>query len=694
MAVFLVALGASGGVGIVALRLLGIPRTGRLERWLIGCAVGLGLLAYTVLAIGLAGVLRPATLWGLLALWTLVAVPGYMTLVGDRVKVAGEHTVVAPRERILAWTLCGYGGLLALLTLFGALAPPVDLDWDSLVYHLAAPKLYLLHHRIHFIDYDSHTNFPFTLEMLYTLGLATGGVGAAKLFHWATAWLTALAIALFTRTLVAGRAPTWVPPLAAVIFVSVPQVAWEATTGYIDLGTTLYQFLALIAVVYAVGGEALGVGRWALGGWDGSDGSVGSDPKAQGPTPNAPPPSPITHHPSPITHHPSSITHRWLLLAGLLSGWAMGTKMTAVVPFGLLTIWLAWLWLRSRERALLRGGALFVAAGVLVAAPWYVKSYLWTNNPVYPFFYNVFPHSINWNQAADEGYRAEQRSFGRGHDVLALLMVPWNVTMHGADFFNVVFKNARPDSAQHHAGDVLGGISATFLALLPLALFMRRWERPLTWLLIYSGLMVLVWFFLSQQTRYLLPVLAPLSVVVAVTVGWLPEPLLQRVAAAFLCVTFALHLEAIYPPLAPAAELALGRISRQEYLRTAQRDLYPALEFINTLPPDTRVAFFQEVRGLYCDRDYYWANPGQNMLIPYDHLRNGRALTEFLRQRLHTTHVLWNRAMSVGVENQLWYQLLQDAIARRALVPVYSTTSARTGAPLVVVYRIEDGGAS
>jgi hypothetical protein len=159
-------------------------------------------------------------------------------------------------------------------------------------------------------------------------------------------------------------------------------------------------------------------------------------------------------------------------------------------------------------------------------------------------------------------------------------------------------------------------------------------------------------------------------------------------------MTFALHLEAIYPPLASAVELATGGMSPQEYLRAGQRDLYPALEFINTLPPDTRVAFFQEVRGLYCDRGYYWANPGQNTLIPYDRLHDGRALAAFLRERLRTTHVLWNRAMSVGVENQLWYQLLQDAISRRALVPVYATTSLRSGAPLVVVYRIEEGGTS
>src|SRR5205823_3823427 len=87
-----------------------------------------------------------------------------------------------------------------------ALAPPADLDWDGLSYNLAAPKVYLRDHRIHFIAYDSHTNFPFTVEMLYTLGLAWGGAVAAKLFHWSMAWLTALAVGAWVQRHLRGGA--------------------------------------------------------------------------------------------------------------------------------------------------------------------------------------------------------------------------------------------------------------------------------------------------------------------------------------------------------------------------------------------------------------------------------------------------------------------------------------------------------
>jgi 4-amino-4-deoxy-L-arabinose transferase-like glycosyltransferase len=380
---------------------------------------------------------------------------------------------------------------------------------------------------------------------------------------------------------------------------------------------------------------------------------------------------------------------RLFLLSGLLSGWAMGTKMTAMVPFALLACWLVWLWVRSREGALLRAGAMFVLAGVVVASPWYVKSYLWTNNPVYPFFYELFPRSINWNAAAAQGYRAEQEFFGRGRDAGALLSLPWNVTMHGADFFNVPFKNAPAGSSRRHTGDILGGISATFLALLPLALFLDRWDRRLSWLLAYAGMMVLVWFFLTQQTRYLLPVLAPLSVVAAVTVGWMTRPAPRRAAALFLGMTLALHAAHVYAAVSPAVGVVTGAVSHRDYLARGQSDLYPALEFINALPPETRVAFFQEVRGFYCDRDYFWANPGQNTLVPYDRLRDGRELARFLRNDLKLTHALVNYTWMTSAEaGQRWAQLLEDAIRRRDLAPVYATRDPSSGRPRVVVYRI------
>ena len=41
---------------------------------------------------------------------------------------------------------------------------------------------------------------------------------------------------------------------------------------------------------------------------------------------------------------------RWALIAGILTGFALGTKATALVQFGLLALALAWAATRSGER--------------------------------------------------------------------------------------------------------------------------------------------------------------------------------------------------------------------------------------------------------------------------------------------------------------------------------------------------------
>src|SRR5262249_1953277 len=129
------------------------------------------------------------------------------------------------------------------------------------------------------------------------------------------------------------------------------------------------------------------------------------------------------------------IDPRWAAAAGAFTGFSPRAKATALLHFWLLRLALLFVALRSPERAPWWGVLAFGGAAVVVGSPWYVKSYLWTNNPVYPFLYSLFPRSINWNQAFDEAYRHEQQSFGRpGHTLFAIFRAPWDLAFHGRDF--------------------------------------------------------------------------------------------------------------------------------------------------------------------------------------------------------------------------------------------------------------------
>src|SRR5690606_20462933 len=94
----------------------------------------------------------------------------------------------------------------------------------------------------------------------------------------------------------------------------------------------------------------------------------------------------------------SSANDRWLLLVGAFAGLMMGLKYTAAIPalfFAGMLLWRAPGAPRRRVRPLL---AFLLPAGALVA-PWLLKNWAFTGNPVYPFLF----HGRFW-----DAFRAEK----------------------------------------------------------------------------------------------------------------------------------------------------------------------------------------------------------------------------------------------------------------------------------------------
>lgn len=642
-----VSLAAALGWGRLLLGALRYAGRGGLLGFVDEVALGLGTIAYCVLAAGLAGVLRPWVLAALLAAG-LALLAGTWRRSGTLPSPPQDTVPRSGRSgaTLVQWLLYGYLAVLGVLTAAGALGPVDGLDWDSLSYHLAAPKIYLREGRIGFIAYDSHTHFPFTMEMLYTLGLQFGGAPGAKLFHWAAGWLTAGAVGAWTaRFQVGGRpAPAWAPPLAAATFISMPIVLWELGTAYVDLGTALFQLLAL----------SLLLDRLASG--------EGQDPRRA----EAPP--------------------RWtaFALAGIFSGFAMGTKMTALVQFGLIGAGLLWAVVGAapaKRSERLAAAALFGGAGAVVAAPWYLKSWLWTGNPVYPFFYHLFPGSYSWTPEAAAAYATEQRSFGLGRRVPELLLAPWNLAVHGRAFF--VNERAL-------VGDKLGSLGPHWAGLVPVLLWCRGLDRRAVPVLWYCAGSLLAWFVLSQQARYFCSVLAPLAAILALVPAALPSSLLRAGAAVFCAGGLALSLVMHLPLATTRLSVVTGVVQEREYLESQLPGLYEAARYVNSLPQDVRVALYQETRGYYLDRNYFWANPLQHNLIPYDRLATGADLVRELG-RFGITHVLINYDFCRGVEQSRWYLLLMDAMRSGHLRENFRSRTAEPGRRGVIVYRVATG---
>jgi len=118
------------------------------------------------------------------------------------------------------------------------------------------------------------------------------------------------------------------------------------------------------------------------------------------------------------------------------------------------------------------------------------------------------------------------------------------------------------------------------------------------------------------------------------------------------------------------------------YLESALPGVWQASQWINlNTPPEAGVILFDETRGFYLQRRYLWGNPGHHTLIDYASFTDGDMLVRALH-RMGYHYVMQNLAfVPPDSEREHWRRILNDAIARGALVERFRERS-------VVVFEI------
>jgi hypothetical protein len=312
---------AAGGVGRRLLPALPLQPLACLA---LQAALGLGVIALSVLALGVLGLLRPWLGWAALA----------GLLVGLRRSMAAWLSDW--RSLGLAWRQAGRMGkflavciaAILLFTLLSSLAPPIR--FDALTYHLALPRLYLQAGRFFYIPQNIYWGMPQSAEMLYTFAMALGGAPAAAVLGWGIGALALLGmLGLALERLAAAAA--WV---AAAALVSGYTLASALSWAYADWLVVLFGVCWLVALT-------LWVERRERG---------------------------------------------YVLLAGLLAGLAIGAKYTAgiLLVCGVVAVLY---YGRSSLRQMLESLLMYGLAAGLAAAPWLLKNLLATGNPLYPFLF-------------------------------------------------------------------------------------------------------------------------------------------------------------------------------------------------------------------------------------------------------------------------------------------------------------------
>jgi len=257
-------------------------------------------------------------------------------------------------------------GLILLWTLAISLAPP--LHFDALTYHLALPRTYLLNGSMAYSPDNIFWGMPQQIEMLYTLAMGLGGIEAAPALGWGLGVLTLIGLLGYVKekvNLTAG----WV---AVACLVGGQSLATSLSWGYTEWPVMLYGLGVLVAL-----------DTWR-----------------------------------------NASKRDYILLAGALAGFALGSKYTAglLILTGLVII--TWHGIKRHNLQVLINLLLFGALAVLVSTPWWVKNWLATSNPFYPL---LFPSGA-MTQLRLDYYNAE--IWGSWLDRLIL---PWQVTVWGVE---------------------------------------------------------------------------------------------------------------------------------------------------------------------------------------------------------------------------------------------------------------------
>jgi hypothetical protein len=324
--------------GLKVLRLFKIRFSSHLEEFVFSTGIGFGIVSYLFLLLGLVGFLYK---WSCLVLFAIL----FFFVVWELIKARNtirklirglsvDFLLKSIKHDGFKQSLLAILALYFILNFVASLAPPMDVD--SLVYHLSIPKHWIQNHKVVYIPYILPSEFPLTVETLYTLGMILTNDVSAGLIIWVYSLLFALAILSFCREYFSTK----VGILAATAFCCTPLFGSISVRTFVDIATGFYAFIGLYAFLKYI---------------DIDD-------------------------------------YKWLILGCIASGFSAATKHSGVIPFVVLSVAIVIVEIKRRKLTIksIQRIILCYLVFILIPMPWYIKSFINTGNPTVIYFTHFF----------------------------------------------------------------------------------------------------------------------------------------------------------------------------------------------------------------------------------------------------------------------------------------------------------------
>ena len=452
-------------IGKRMFKLFHIEVFNELEKIVFFMGLGLGCIIYIMF---FSGLLRLYYSWIFKTLFCSFSLIILMHFYSNRRKIKDLLCNILCRINIksafFTYTLLILVGVIIYM-LITSLLP--EIFGDALRYHLYIPKLYIQNHRIYNVDIMAFSNLPFNIEMLYTLGLLLNGQIVAKLINFLLIISTVLLIYSFCRRYFNFK----IGIMSSLIFCTTPVVNFSSITAGSDIGISFFSFLGIYSICL----------------WMGYKRSI------------------------------------FLLLGAIFCGFALGSKYSALYVIVPSIFFIAMNSGLSKKR-LVKNIVTFLLIILIITSIWWIKSYVYTGNPVFPHLNRIFKSKFWWQEFNDWHNFA---SYGKGVNLKNILKIPLEIALgRYRDVYN-------------------GSVGLFYILFIPMALYFyicnKKKSTIVKHLLIYIGIYFSLWLITVQNVRFLMPMLTISCIVTAFGIynlDLLLSPEIRRLFKILLIVSF------------------------------------------------------------------------------------------------------------------------------------------------------------
>lgn len=618
---FVVLILSGYGLGELILHKININRSHWLN-FLINSTLGLGFLSLIHFLFGCIKGFNKPLIYVLIGIICLSALYGIYNIY-NRIKIY----FTSPREKIkrpynklalLMLTLMIVG---LTLTFVNALAPSISDDWDSLAYHLSAPKLYLQNGGFYYINFSSHTNFPMLQEVLYITPIFFKIPVAGKLLHFFFSIMSMLLVGYCVSNHFNINKDRFSVVWGAFLVFSMPMVLWLSTTAYIDITVS---FFGLLGLYFAL-------------------------------------------------EYSNNKNTKDLILCAIACGFGASCKMLGLQYVLIFSIWILLSGLFNKKFEI-KHILIFIGISLLVCLPWYIRSTVWTGNPFYPFFYSIIGGN-DWTQSLADFYTSNQNKFGVGHNFRSFMTTPLQMTLFPNYFYDT-------------PGLYVGGVLVLTFPVMCLLYQVRK--RKLLLLAISICIEYIIWFALTHQSRYLIPMFLLSCVFIPAVLSYIKGVKFVKYSLVLIFIVISLiGLLQMYNTALVRYNVVCGSISQEEYLSMYFKP-YEAHQYINSLDEkNLKVGLFGDTEGFYLNKPYVWCDEGHNNLFKDKYNSADELIRDLKKQNIKYLIVPFGKnPPTIGekehASNRIQY--LYEAIESGKILAVFPTNISESK---VFVFEIE-----